>query len=79
MISINRQKGYIIISRCDYLYRDGLRKRDEKAARKMGDGDIIIPLPAYMVSTEFDASGRTDGQNAVTIIKEIQRRLKRRR
>jgi hypothetical protein len=73
MISINREKGYIIISRCEYLYRDG--KRDEKANREMGDGDIVIPLPPHMVSTEWDHTGRTDGQNAVTIIEEIQRRL----
>jgi hypothetical protein len=73
MITINREKGYITLSRCDYLYRDG--KRDEKANREMGDGDIYIPLPDFMVSKEFDHTGRTDGQNAVTIIEEIQRRL----
>ena len=75
MITINREKGYIILSRCDYLYRDGLDKRDEKANREMGDGDIIIPLPDFMVDTRYDHTGRTDGQNAVTIIEEIQRRL----
>lgn len=74
MISINREKGYIIISRCDYLYRDGLEKRDDKSAKEMGDGDIIIPLPPHMVDTTYDSTGRTDGQNAVTIIEEIQRR-----
>lgn len=74
MISINREKGYIIISRCDYLYRNG--KRDEKAAKEMGDGDILIPLPPHMVDTTYDASGKTDGQNAVTIIEAIQKRLK---
>jgi hypothetical protein len=73
MIHIDREKGYIVISRVDYLYRDG--HRDEKANRDMGDGDIIIPLPAFMISTEFDHAGRTDGQNAVTIIQEIQHRL----
>lgn len=74
MISINREKGYIIISRCDYLYRDGLDKRDNKAAKEMGDGDILIPLPPHMVETTYDANGTTDGQNAVTIIEEIRRR-----
>lgn len=75
MITINREKGYIILSRCGYLYRDGLDKRDEKANREMGDGAIIIPLPAFMVETTYDHTGRTDGQNAVTIVEEIQRRL----
>lgn len=74
MISINREKGHIIISRCEYLYRDGLNKRDEKANREMGDGDIVIPLPPHMVDTTYDHTGRTDGQNAVTIIEEIRRR-----
>ena len=73
MITINREKGYIVLSRCEYLYRDG--KRDEKANRDMGDGDIIIHLPPHMVETTYDHTGRTDGQNAVTIIEEIQRRL----
>jgi hypothetical protein len=73
MIHINREKGYLIISRCEYLYRDG--NRDDNANRVMGDGDICIPLPAHMVSKEYDYTGRTDGQNAVTIIEEIQRRL----
>jgi hypothetical protein len=75
MIRIDRQKGYIVISRCEYLYRDGLEKRDEKGNREMGDGDIIIPLPPHMVDTKYDHTGRTDGQNAVTIIEEIQSRL----
>lgn len=39
MISIDNE-GYIYISRCDYLYRDGkCNKKDEK---RMGDGDIVI-------------------------------------
>lgn len=75
MITINRENGYIILSRCEYLYRDGLDKRDEKASREMGDGDIIIPLPAFMVETTYDHTGRTDGQNAVTIVDEIRRQL----
>jgi hypothetical protein len=75
MIRINREKGYIIISRCEYLYRDGLENFDEKSNREMGDGDIIIPLPLDMVETTYDHTGRTDGQNAVTIIGEIERRL----
>lgn len=75
MITINREKGYIVLSRCDYLYRNGLSKRDEKANSVMGDGDIIIPIPAYMVETTYDYTGGTDGQNAVSIIEEIQSRL----
>jgi len=75
MISIDREKGYIIISRCDYLYRDGLEKRDDKAAKEMGDGDIIIPLPWHMVDRTWDAKHSTDGKDAVKIIEEIQRRL----
>lgn len=75
MITINREKGYIVISRCEYLYRDGLENRDEKANREMGDGDIIIPLPPHMVDKSYDHTGRTDGMNAVTIIEEIARRL----
>lgn len=77
MIRIEREKGYIVISRCEYLYRDGLENRDEKAHREMGDGDIIIPLPPHMVDTSWDDDGRSDGQNAVTIIEEIARRLSR--
>ena len=75
MIHIDRKKGYITISRCEYLYRDGLDNRDDKAARTMRDGDILIPLPPHMVDTSYDYRGDTDGQNAVTIIEEIQRRL----
>lgn len=77
MISINREKGYLILSRCEYLYRDGLEQRDEKANREMGDGDIVIELPAFMVSREYDGKNRrqTDGQSAEIIIAEIRRRL----
>lgn len=84
MITINREKGYICLSRCDYLYRDGLEKRDEKANVEMGDGDILIPLPPYMISKEWDNQGGTnhpervtgsDGQGAEIIIAEIIKRL----
>lgn len=75
MISIDREKGHIILDRCEYLYRDGLDNRDEKANREMGDGAIFIPLPPHMVDTKYDHTGRSDGQNAVTIIEEIARRI----
>jgi hypothetical protein len=82
MIAINREKGWIILSRCEYLYRDGLDNRDEVANREMGDGDIIIPLPDYMMSKEWDdrddGKGRvkgSDGQGAEIIIAEIIKRL----
>lgn len=73
MISINRKEGYLRISRYEYLYRDG--KVDSEAERKMGDGDILIALPDHMISTAWDSTGRSDGQNFVTIVEEIQRRL----
>ena len=80
MISINREKGYIILSRCDYLYRDG--NRDDQANREMGDGDIVIHLPPHMVTRDYDngknGSKRvhgSDGQSAEIIIAEIQKRL----
>lgn len=75
MIAINRGKGYIVLSRCEYIYRDGIDKRDDKGNREMGDGDIIIPLPPFMVDTTYDHTGRTDGQSAVTIVEEIASRL----
>jgi hypothetical protein len=84
MITINREKGYICLSRCDYLYRDGLENRDETANREMGDGDILIPLPSHMMSKEWDNRGGTnhsertkgsDGQSAEIIIAEIIKRL----
>ena len=67
MISINRKQGYIILSRCDYLYRDG--DRDEAANQEIGDGDIIIPLPRHMLT------GDGDGKDAEIIIEEIMSRL----
>ncbi len=75
MISIDRDAGYLYISRCDYLYRDGLENRDDKAAREMGDGEICIPLPKHMIDRSHDNRGDTDGQNAETIIEEILRRI----
>jgi len=82
MITINRERGCIILSRCEYLYRDGLDKLDETAHREMGDGDIVIPLPDHMMSREWDnrddGKGRakgSDGQSAEIIITEITRRL----
>jgi hypothetical protein len=75
MISIDREKGYIVLSRCDYLYRNG--KLNNKDYQKMGDGDIIIPLPTYMIDKTYDYTQRTDGQNAVKIIEAIQFRLKK--
>jgi hypothetical protein len=75
MISIDREKGYIVLSRCDYLYRNG--KLNNKDYQKMGDGDIIIPLPTYMIDKTYDYTQRTDGQNAVKIIEAIQSRLKK--
>lgn len=75
MISIDREKGYIVLSRCDYLYRNG--KLNNKDYQKMGDGDIIIPLPAHMIDKTYDYTQRTDGQNAVKIIEAIQSRLKK--
>ena len=70
------------MSRCEYLYRDGLDNRDETASREMGDGDIMIPLPAHMISKEWDnrddGKGRvkgSDGQGAEIIIAEIRKRL----
>ena len=75
MISIDREKGYIVLSRCDYLYRNG--KLNNKDYQKMGDGDIIIPLPTHMIDKTYDYTQRTDGQNAVKIIEAIQSRLKK--
>ena len=82
MITINRERGWIILSRCEYLYRDGLDNRDEVANREMGDGDIVIPLPAHMMSKEWDNCGDmkgrvkgSDGQSAEIIIAEIIKRL----
>lgn len=83
MIHLDRDRGWLIISRCDYLYRDG--ERDEAANLMMGDGDILIPLPEYMLSREWDNRPSTnhpertmgsDGQGVEIIIAEIERRLK---
>jgi|GEM_PF-2207909 len=73
MISINREAGHIVISRSEYLYRNGAR--DEIAYREMGDGSITIPLPTYMSERAYDSTGSTDGQCAVIIIEEIRRRI----
>lgn len=73
MIRIDRQKGCIYISRCEYIRRGDTH--DEASNRKMGDGDIVIPLPEHMIDTTYDHTGRSDGQNAVEIIAEIRRRL----
>ena len=80
MITIDRKKGYIVISRSAYLYRNG--GCDDGAFRDMGDGDIIVPLPDHMKSKEWDnrddGKGRvlgSDGQSAEIIIAEIARRL----
>jgi hypothetical protein len=82
MITIDRDRGYLYISRCEYLYRDGLENRDDKANREMGDGDIVIPLPKHMCDRQWDdgQNGQTrlhgsDGQSAEIIIAEIRRRL----
>lgn len=75
MISIDRDRGFIFLHRADYLYRDGLENRDENAAREMGDGDICIPIPEYMKDRRFDRDAGSDGQDAVTIIEEIIRRI----
>jgi len=73
MIKINRKKGILILSRCEYLYRN--IKVDEKEEREIDDGDIVIKLPEHMIDEQYDYTGRTDGQNAVTIIDEINKRL----
>lgn len=75
MISIDRDRGYIFLHRADYIYRDGPENPDNEAAHEMGDGDICIPLPKYMIDRSHDDAGDTDGQNAVTIIEEIIRRI----
>ncbi len=76
MIKIDREKGYIILSRCEYLYRDGLDSRDDTANREMGDGDIVIPLPHELISRERDGSAeKSAGQSAEIIIAEIRKRL----
>ncbi len=73
MISIDREKNYIVLSRCDYLYRDG--KRDERANRTIGDGDIIIHLKPYFQDRRYDPRG--DGGSAEIIVKEIAKRLRK--
>lgn len=81
MISIHRESGYLIISRAEFLYRDGRSDADKDSEAAMGDGDILIPLPAHMISKEWDnksIAGRingSDGQSAQIIIDEIRRRL----
>lgn len=77
MITIDREKGYIILSRCDYLYRNG--KLNNKEFKKIGDGDIVIPLPPHMIDKTYDYTQRSDGQNAVTIVKSIQAKLKKKK
>ncbi len=74
MIRIDRDRGHLCISRCEYLYSDGIENRDDKANREMGDGDIIIPLPKHMCGRQWD-DDRADGQSAEIIIAEIRRRL----
>jgi hypothetical protein len=75
MISINREKGYIVISRCDYLYRTG--RLNTKDYKRISDGDIVIPLPEHMISDRYDHNGNTDGQNAVEIIEYIAKQLRK--
>jgi hypothetical protein len=41
MIAMIRN-GMVVIHRCDYLRRDGAK--DEDAARRMGDGDIVLRI-----------------------------------
>jgi hypothetical protein len=84
MISIDRDRGYLVISRTEFIYRDGLDSPDHDADRRMGDGDILIPLPEHMKSREWDDKGpsnaprryhASDGQSAELIIAEIRKRL----
>lgn len=75
MIRIDREKGYIVLSRCEYIYRSG--KLDNKEYEKIGDGDIVIPLPQHMIDKTYDYTQRSDGQNAVKIIQSIQVKLKK--
>jgi len=72
MISIDTEKKYLIISRCDYLYRNGISKIDNDSFKKIGDGDIVIPLPEHF---RDGAKDNSDGMSLEIIISEIRNRL----
>jgi len=74
MIYITKDLKHLIVSRCEYLYRNNGR-RDNKAMKEIGDGDICIPLPEYMQDKTFGA--RSDRGSLGIIIKDIRKRLKK--
>ncbi|MES2788310.1 MAG: hypothetical protein V4719_01725 [Planctomycetota bacterium] len=73
MISIDLNRGNLILGRCEYLYRDGVR--NEVDNREMGDGDILIPLPEYFLDPQYRDVKRSDGYGAEVIVEEIRKRL----
>ena len=73
MISFNKELNCIFLSRCDYLYRDGINNRDVNAYNEMGDGDIVIPLPENMVKSN---EPKSDFKSMQIILNEVQNILK---
>ena len=73
MIHLNLRDGFLIFSRCDYLYRNG--EKNPKEEKEIGDGDICIPLPEHVADDKWEMHPQSDRASLKTIVEEIQSRL----